>query len=439
MKRGRTRGCHSKGVIHIRLKDRSRDSSEAQRVAVNIDPGSRTSGYAVTRESEDGVDRFAIGTHQVRHRAHTICAKIAKCRMHTRTRRSRLRHHRPRFDNRRKPGGWPAPSIRHLADDIIRNTERIIALYPVSRIRIETAGLDIRVMQDSGTSGIEYQKGRLHGWQLRAYVLHHANNQCVYCDRSDTRLEVEHIIPRSRGGRNRTDDLTASCAPCNRARGAAPIERFLADDPGRLTRIMQGRTLTNPRDTAHLNIVMPTVLPELGSLGLPLEKTDTARNSWNRHKLNIPKSHVADAAGLGHCLSLRNLPETAPTIAGRARNGRRFKAQIDPHGTVPGRTWRNCARLNHYQRAKVTPPGSSPSQKRFGSRRTASGEMVRIRHHKAGLITGQAVMATSGTRVRISGTRPSASAVLSGTTLLRRDPGLTIARESLMQDARRIA
>ena len=439
IRKDRARPCHKGGVFHIHLKDRNRSNAKVQMVALNIDPGARTSGYAVTRESEDGTERSVIGAYQVRHRAHAVSAKLTKRAMHRRTRRSRLRHRPPRFDNRRKPQGRLAPSVRHLASEMTGWAKRIIALYPVCRIRIETAVFDTQAMQDPEIHSTEYQRRTLHGWQLRAYVLHCSGNRCVYCDSSDTRLEIEHIVPRSRGGTDRVDNLTASCAPCNRSKGNMPIERFLADDPRRLTRIMRDRRLTNLTGAAHLNIVMPTVLRELSSLGLPFEQTDAATTSWNRRKLDVPKSHVADAAVLGNCKSLTDLPKMATTITGRARNGRRFRAQVDAHGTVRGRAWREFARLKPYQQAGKSPPGHSSSQKRFGEQRIASGDLVRIRHSTAGQVTGQAVIANAGTRIRITGSKPSRSAALSRTILLRRDPGFTLTRESLMQDARRIS
>ena len=439
IKSGRAYGSHKGGLFHVHLTDRDRTNADIQPVALNIDPGAKTSGCAVTRERADGEERSVIGAYQVRHRAQAIKSKLAKRRMHRRTRRGRLRHRQPRLDNRRKPKGWLAPSVRHMASEMTGWAERITSLYPVSHIRIETAVFDTQAMENPNVSGVEYQRGPLLGWQLRAYVLHHAGNRCAYCDRYDTRLEVEHVVPRSRGGTNRPDNLTASCVPCNQRKGNIPVELFLADDPGRLTRIMRGRTLTNLRGAAHLNIVMPTVLRELGSLGLPVEQTDAARTSWNRLNLNIPKSHVADAAVLGNCLSLRELPETALTISSRPRNGRRFRAQVDAHGTVRSKRWPDYARLNAYERASIWPPGHSSSQKRFGDQHIASGDLVRIRHRTAGLITGQAVIQHAGTRVKIVGTKPSRSTSISKTRLLRRNPGFTLSQQPLIQDARQIS
>ena len=43
--------------------------------------------------------------------------------------------------------------------------------------------------------------------------------RCMYCGakkRDGSELELEHIIPRSRGGKNTWDNLVAACAPCNR-------------------------------------------------------------------------------------------------------------------------------------------------------------------------------------------------------------------------------
>jgi 5-methylcytosine-specific restriction endonuclease McrA len=40
-------------------------------------------------------------------------------------------------------------------------------------------------------------------------------NRCMYCGNGHVVLELEHIIPRSRGGRNTWDNLVAGCHRCN--------------------------------------------------------------------------------------------------------------------------------------------------------------------------------------------------------------------------------
>jgi 5-methylcytosine-specific restriction endonuclease McrA len=58
----------------------------------------------------------------------------------------------------------------------------------------------------------------------RAAVLLRDRYECAYCtDRwADT---VDHVVPRSRGGRHEWTNLVAACGPCNRRKG----DRLLAE------------------------------------------------------------------------------------------------------------------------------------------------------------------------------------------------------------------
>jgi 5-methylcytosine-specific restriction endonuclease McrA len=42
---------------------------------------------------------------------------------------------------------------------------------------------------------------------------------CQYCGTNKPTLTVDHVIPRSRGGRSVWENIVASCAPCNRKKG----------------------------------------------------------------------------------------------------------------------------------------------------------------------------------------------------------------------------
>lgn len=56
-------------------------------------------------------------------------------------------------------------------------------------------------------------------WQkLRLKILIRDSYTCAYC--GDTANQVDHIVPRSAGGTNDPENLTAACARCNRAKGA---------------------------------------------------------------------------------------------------------------------------------------------------------------------------------------------------------------------------
>jgi hypothetical protein len=57
--------------------------------------------------------------------------------------------------------------------------------------------------------------------------------ECSYCDCIPINYEVDHFIPRSRGGEDRMRNLVLACPPCNRAKRDTMPQDFLEDDPRR--------------------------------------------------------------------------------------------------------------------------------------------------------------------------------------------------------------
>ena len=57
--------------------------------------------------------------------------------------------------------------------------------------------------------------------RIRYEVLRRDQGRCVLCGSSSgdgVRLEVDHIIPRTKGGGNEPENLQTLCAPCNRGK-----------------------------------------------------------------------------------------------------------------------------------------------------------------------------------------------------------------------------
>jgi 5-methylcytosine-specific restriction endonuclease McrA len=48
--------------------------------------------------------------------------------------------------------------------------------------------------------------------------------QCAYCGSPSTRLTLDHVVPRSRGGTSVWENVVASCAPCNHRKGDRLLE-----------------------------------------------------------------------------------------------------------------------------------------------------------------------------------------------------------------------
>jgi 5-methylcytosine-specific restriction endonuclease McrA len=74
----------------------------------------------------------------------------------------------------------------------------------------------------------------------RTNVFRRDNNRCQYCG-SHLQLTLDHVIPRSRGGKDTWENLTTACQPCNTRKGDMTPEEAgltLARHPFRPSYIM---------------------------------------------------------------------------------------------------------------------------------------------------------------------------------------------------------
>ena len=52
----------------------------------------------------------------------------------------------------------------------------------------------------------------------RTNIFRRDNNRCQYCG-SHLQLTLDHVMPRSRGGKDTLENLTTACQPCNTRKG----------------------------------------------------------------------------------------------------------------------------------------------------------------------------------------------------------------------------
>lgn len=57
----------------------------------------------------------------------------------------------------------------------------------------------------------------------RRAVFARDKHRCQYCG-STHHLTVDHVVPRSKGGKDTWDNLVTSCARCNRKKGDRPLQ-----------------------------------------------------------------------------------------------------------------------------------------------------------------------------------------------------------------------
>lgn len=53
----------------------------------------------------------------------------------------------------------------------------------------------------------------------RKNVMRRDRNRCQYCGNRD-KLTIDHVMPRSRGGRDSWENLVTACVPCNNRKGS---------------------------------------------------------------------------------------------------------------------------------------------------------------------------------------------------------------------------
>ncbi len=191
-----------------------------QEIILGLDSAFKTIGYSArTRTAELISGEVILRTD--------IPEKLKEKTMYRRGRRSRNTQYRePRFLNRSIPKGWFAPSIKHKIKSHLELIKKIEKLLPVTEIEIEVATFDAQKIQNPEISGIEYQQGELQGYEVREYLLEKFQRKCAYCGKMHIPLEIEHVIPSSRGGSDRVSNLTIACHKCNQKKGNKTAKEF---------------------------------------------------------------------------------------------------------------------------------------------------------------------------------------------------------------------
>lgn len=262
---------------------------------IKIDPGAKTTGLALVNDSTGEV----VWVAELQHRGFQIRDALTSRRQLQRSRRNRkTRYRKPRFLNRTRPQGWLPPSLNSRVANILTWVKRLSALCQITAISQELVRFDTQQMENAEISGIGYQQGTLAGYEVREFLLEKWNRTCAYCGVQDTRLEIEHIHPRSKGGSNRVSNLCLACVPCNQKKGDSEIKDFLKGKSDLLKRILS-QAKKPLADTAAVNTTRWNLYENLKKTGLPVEVGSGGRTKYNRTIRGLEKTHYWDAACVG--------------------------------------------------------------------------------------------------------------------------------------------
>ena len=285
-----------------------------QPLRLGKDSGYSFIGFSVVSDKRE----IMSGTVELRN---DVSKKITEKKMYRTNRRSRLWYREPRFLNRGRKKGWFPPSLQHKIDTHERLDAKFKKILPITETTIEVATFDTQKMQNPEISGVEYQQGELQGYEVKEYLLEKYKRTCAYCGKTGIPLEVEHIVPKSRGGSNRVSNLTISCHDCNAKKDNQTATEFGYPE-------IQAQAGEGLRATAFMNVVRKHVAERLKH-----DITYGYETKYNRLKLGLPKSHVNDAFVIaGGTIQKRCKPFTVKQVRRNNRsiqtNRKGFKPSI---------------------------------------------------------------------------------------------------------------
>jgi 5-methylcytosine-specific restriction endonuclease McrA len=292
---------------------------------LKLDPGSTTTGLAVVHDGTGQV----VWAAELAHRGEEVKHALEQRRGVRRSRRQRhTRYRQPRFRNRRRKPGWQPPSRQSRVQNAVTWVERLRRWCPIGALALELVRFDTQRLQPPEIAGVAYQQGDLAGYELRQYLLEKWNRRCAYCGASNVPLQIEHILPRSRGGTDRASNLTLACEPCNTAKGTRTAAEFGHAE-------VEAQAKQPLKDAAAVNATRWLLFERLQGLGLPLETGTGGRTQWNRTRRRMPKTHWVDARCVGRSTPevLHWQPVVPWQIEAEGRQSRQL-CQVDTRGFI---------------------------------------------------------------------------------------------------------
>lgn len=298
------------------LKDRN--------YTVKIDPGSKHTGVAIV----DNTDKVVM-LAEIEHRGHIIKKSLDSRGATRRSRRNRKTRYRPaRFLNRTKPKGWLAPSVKSRANNVINFIKKYKKLLNINKVMIESVSFDVAQMtSDNCLIGTGYKKGPLYDTNLKEFIFSKTKGKCIYCGAKAE--EIDHIVPRSKGGSNSTYNLTPACRACNEKKSNMSLKEF-GKLMGKNYSRLEPKKL--PKDAAIVQLARNYMIKEIVKLVPNTTSYDAWLTKYNRDELRLPKEHYYDALSVGEVPTKFNFFTNKVLIISAKGRGSRQMCHVDKFG-----------------------------------------------------------------------------------------------------------
>lgn len=229
LRTGKAKIVNHDPLVIKRLDDYSSKNENRHTITLKVDTGFGNIGFSASDDKHE----YIAGQVEL---LSGISDRLVTKKGYRTQRRSRLRYRRnknidyktvnnPTYKNGNKDG-WLAPSVIHKIESHVRVIDRIASWIPIDKVIIETANFDIQkikaTLNGTAINGIDYQKGEMYGFEnAKQYVRERDNYTCQICkekltDKRHVIIEVHHIIPRSKGGSNKPDNMISLCHCCHK-------------------------------------------------------------------------------------------------------------------------------------------------------------------------------------------------------------------------------
>ena len=256
-----------------------------QNLALGVDTGS---GMLATAVSDDEGDILYMSEVAVRNDVTKKMTQRAKYRRNRRNRKTRYR--KARWMNRKNSirKNRFSPTMTSKLHSHVKEIEFIKSALPIHTVVLETGQFDMHLMKNPSLASPKvkhwgYQKGPNYGFEnTKAMVLNRDDYTCQCCHgkHKDSHLEVHHIVFRSQGGSDESENLVTLCHTCHKALHDGKIHPNLK---GKVKGTLKYATQMNSIRKQLLEIY-PEAIETFGYI-----------TKSNRLSLGVDKEHYYDA------------------------------------------------------------------------------------------------------------------------------------------------
>lgn len=266
----------------IKLKHGS--SGYKNEVVLGVDTGSENIGFAAASQNR------VLFQAEFKTKTRLIRDKMEKRSSYRRTRRGKkTRYREKRFDNRKRPEGWLPPSIQSNVNSHIKMIKLIAKLLPITKIIIETTQFDMHAIKKGKFKlpNWQYQQGELYQQEnLKMYIRKRDNYTCQECGTQEGILECHHIIPRSKRGPDKPDNLILLCSSCHaKTHKKNKLDRY------------KNKKFKSFAPAARTQMGKTKILEEAKEIA-PTEETFGFITKIDRQEMGLTKTHYNDAVAI---------------------------------------------------------------------------------------------------------------------------------------------